>query len=122
VVAGEVPLAVGRFGWTLVSGGLNEAREHEHGTHPLPAPAAPVEPWSGSPAKELGMSVLESRVYQAARDQIKGNLIISMMAAGVVTVPLAELAGADGTPRSSFMNQANRAFDIAEARNAWIRV
>jgi hypothetical protein len=34
---GEVPLAVARLGWTLVSGGLNEARTDEHGTHPLPA-------------------------------------------------------------------------------------
>jgi hypothetical protein len=64
------------------------------------------------------MSVLESRDYRAARDRIKGNPIITMMAAGVVTVPLAELAGEDGTPRSHLMNQANRAFDDAEARNA----
>jgi hypothetical protein len=64
------------------------------------------------------MSVLESRDYQAARDRIKGNPIISMMAAGVVTVPLAELADEDGTPRSHLMNQANRAFDDAEERNA----
>jgi hypothetical protein len=64
------------------------------------------------------MSVLESRDYQAARERIKGNPIIAMMAAGVVTVPLAELAHADGTPRSGFMNQANRTFDDAEARNA----
>jgi hypothetical protein len=63
------------------------------------------------------MSVLESRDYQAARDRIKGNPIISMMAAGVVTVPLAELAHQDWTPRSRLMNQANRAFDNAEARN-----
>jgi hypothetical protein len=64
------------------------------------------------------MAVLESRDYQAARERIKGNPIIAMMAAGVVTVPLAELAHEDGTPRSGFMNQANRAFDDAEARNA----
>ena len=63
------------------------------------------------------MSVLESRDYQAARDRIKGNPIISMMAAGVVTVPLAELAHQDGTPRSRLMHQANHAFDDAEARN-----
>jgi hypothetical protein len=61
------------------------------------------------------MSVLESRDYQAARERIKGNPIISMMAAGVVTVPLAELAHQDGTPRSRLMNQANHAFDNAEA-------
>lgn len=37
VSVGEVPLAVGRAGWTLVRGGLNEVRADEHGTHPLPA-------------------------------------------------------------------------------------
>jgi hypothetical protein len=37
VAVGEVPLAVARLGWTLVRGGLNEARTDEHGTHPLPA-------------------------------------------------------------------------------------
>ena len=63
------------------------------------------------------MAVLESRDYQAARERIKGNPVIAMMAAGVVTVPLAELAHEDGTPRSHLMNQANRAFDDAEARN-----
>ena len=64
------------------------------------------------------MNVLESRDYQAARERIKGNPIIAMMVAGVVTVPLAELADEDGTPRSHLVNQANRAFDDAEARNA----
>ncbi len=64
------------------------------------------------------MSVLESRDYQAARERIKGNPVIAMMAATVVTVPLAELAHEDGTPRSHLMSQANRAFDDAEARNA----
>jgi hypothetical protein len=64
------------------------------------------------------MGVLESRDYQAARERLKGNPVIAMMAAGVVTVPLAELAHDDGTPRSRLMNQANRAFDDAEARNA----
>jgi hypothetical protein len=44
VAVGEVPLAVGRIGWTLVRGGLNEVRTDEHGTRPLPAPAAPGEP------------------------------------------------------------------------------
>jgi hypothetical protein len=63
------------------------------------------------------MSVVESRDYQAARDRIKGNPIIAMMAASVVTVPLTELAGEDGTPRPHLMNQANRGFDDAEARN-----
>jgi hypothetical protein len=64
------------------------------------------------------MAVLESRDYQAARERIKGNPIIAMMAAGVVTVPLAELADQDGTPGSHLVNQANRGFDDAEARNA----
>ena len=63
------------------------------------------------------MSVLESPDYQAARDRLKGHPIVSMMAAGVVTVPLAELAHQDGTPRSRLMHQANHAFDDAEARN-----
>ena len=63
------------------------------------------------------MSVLESRAYQAARERIKGNPIIAIMAAGVVTVPLPALAHEDGTPRSGFMLQANRTFDDAEAGN-----
>jgi hypothetical protein len=49
IVVGEVPLAVGRFGWSLVHGGLNETRTGEHGTRPLPAPGKPP---SDSPAKE----------------------------------------------------------------------
>ena len=46
VAVGEVPLAVARLGWTLVSGGLNEARTDEHGTRPLPAagPASAAGP------------------------------------------------------------------------------
>lgn len=63
------------------------------------------------------MTALENPDYQAARERIKGNPIISMMAAGVAAVPAAELADEDGTPRSSLMNQANQAFDEAEARN-----
>jgi hypothetical protein len=63
------------------------------------------------------MAVLESRDYQAARERLKGNPIIAVMAAGVVTVPLAELADEDGMPRSHLVNQANRGFDDAEARN-----
>jgi hypothetical protein len=39
VAVGEVGLAVGRVGWTLIRGGLNEVRTSEHGTRPLPAPA-----------------------------------------------------------------------------------
>jgi hypothetical protein len=37
VSVGEVPLAVGRAGWTLVRDGLNEVRARERGTRPLPA-------------------------------------------------------------------------------------
>ena len=37
VSVGEVGLAVGRVGWILVRGGLNEVRTDEHGTHALPA-------------------------------------------------------------------------------------
>jgi hypothetical protein len=64
------------------------------------------------------MAVLESPDYQEARDRIRGNRVIAMMAAGIATVPLAEIAHEDGTPHSGFMRQANRAFDDAEARNA----
>jgi len=53
VAVGEAPLAVGRIGWTLVRGGLNEARTAGHGTHPLPAPAATSQPPPSSTAKEL---------------------------------------------------------------------
>jgi hypothetical protein len=64
------------------------------------------------------MTTLESPDQQAARDLIKGNAVIAMMAAGVATVPLAELADKDGTPRWDFIQQANRTFDKAEAENA----
>lgn len=64
------------------------------------------------------MSVFESPRYQEARDRMMGNPVIRSMAAGIASVPLAEIAGEDGTPRSWFMNQANRAFADAEARNA----
>jgi hypothetical protein len=64
------------------------------------------------------MTALESPHYQAARDQIKGNPVISAMAANVVGVPLAELAHRDGTPRFEFMQRANHAFDTAESQNA----
>ncbi len=64
------------------------------------------------------MTALESPDYQVARDRIKGNPVISMMAAGVATVPLAELAHEDGTPRFAFLQHANRAFDQAESQNA----
>jgi hypothetical protein len=39
VSVGEAGLAVGRVGWTLISGGLNEVRTSEHGTRPLPQDA-----------------------------------------------------------------------------------
>ena len=64
------------------------------------------------------MTALESPDYQLARDRIKGNPVIAKMAAGVVTMPLAELAHEDGTPRFVFMQRANRTFDQAEAQNA----
>ena len=64
------------------------------------------------------MTALESADYQIARDRIKGNPVIIKMAAGVATVPLAELAHEDGTPRFAFMQRASRAFDQAESQNA----
>jgi hypothetical protein len=64
------------------------------------------------------MRVLESPGYQIARERINGNPVIAMMAAGVVTVPLGELAHEDGTPRFEFMQRANRVFDQAESQNA----
>jgi hypothetical protein len=36
VAVGEAGLAVGRVGWTLVRGRLNEVRTSEHGTRPCP--------------------------------------------------------------------------------------
>jgi hypothetical protein len=64
------------------------------------------------------MTGLESTDYQAARDLIKGNPVIDMMAAAIAAVPLAELADEDGTPRFGLIQRANRAFDDAESRNA----
>jgi hypothetical protein len=64
------------------------------------------------------MTVLENPDYQNARGRIKGNPVISMMAAGVAAVPLAQIAHEDGAPRFAFMQQSNHAFDDAEARNA----
>ena len=52
VAVGEIALAVASAGWTVVRGGPNEVRTDGHGTHPLPAPAAPGRPPSGSTAKE----------------------------------------------------------------------
>jgi len=48
VVIGEVPLAVGRVGWSPVRGGLVEVRTDEHGTHPLPEPS-PVPDGGAAP-------------------------------------------------------------------------
>ncbi|MGH3284251.1 MAG: DUF4192 family protein [Streptosporangiaceae bacterium] len=64
------------------------------------------------------MTALESLDYQIARDRMKGNPVITKMAAGVATVPLADLAHQDGTPRFEFMQRANRSFDTAESQNA----
>jgi hypothetical protein len=64
------------------------------------------------------MTGLESPDYQAARDLIKGNPVIDMMAAAIAAVPLADLADEDGTPRFALIHRANRAFDAAESRNA----
>jgi hypothetical protein len=64
------------------------------------------------------MTALKSPDYQIARDRIKGNPVISQMAAGVATVPLAELAHEDETPRFAFLQHANRAFDTAQTQNA----
>jgi hypothetical protein len=64
------------------------------------------------------MTSLESPDYQTARNRMKGNPIIATMAAGVATVPLADLAHPDGTPRFEFMQRANRTFDQAQAQKA----
>ena len=52
VAVREIALAVASAGWTVVRGGLNEVRAAGHGTRPLPVPAAPGRPLSGSTAKE----------------------------------------------------------------------
>jgi hypothetical protein len=44
VAIGEAGLAVARVGWTLITGGLNEVRTSEHGTHPLPSISRCKEP------------------------------------------------------------------------------
>jgi hypothetical protein len=48
VAVGEAGLAVGRVGWTVVPGGLNDVRTSEHGTRPLPA-SAPDGATQGDP-------------------------------------------------------------------------
>ena len=91
-------------------------------TAPTPCPRRPAAranprsiPLEGA---EPAMTALESPDYQVARDRIKGNPVVSKMAAGVAAVPLAELAHEDGTPRFAFMQHASRAFDKAESQNA----
>jgi hypothetical protein len=64
------------------------------------------------------MTAVEHPRYQAARDRLHGNPIIEAMAAGVATVPLADLAHDDGTPRFAFLQHANRTFNRAEQQNA----
>jgi hypothetical protein len=61
--------------------------------------------------------VRESPGYQIARERINGNPVIAMMAAGVVTLPLGELAHEEGRPALSSCS-ANRVFDQAESQNA----
>jgi hypothetical protein len=55
VAVGEARLAVGRVGWTLVLGGLNEVRVSGHGTRPVPASACDgatsAEPSTDSPGR-----------------------------------------------------------------------
>lgn len=63
------------------------------------------------------MATLESPEHRAARDRIRGNLIIAQMGAQVAAIPLASLAHEDGTPRFEFIQRANRAFDVAQSCN-----
>jgi hypothetical protein len=119
--AGDVPLAVGRSpGCEPVTRLLTEVRTREHGTRPLPEPGEPGDPSPACPGKEPGqaMSVFESPRYQETRDRMKSKPAVRLMAAGIASVPLAEISGEDGTPRSWFISQASRAFADAEARNA----
>jgi hypothetical protein len=53
VAVGEAGLAIGRVGWTLVRGGLNEVRTDEHGSHPLPPPGPSSAPGDGAVADGL---------------------------------------------------------------------
>ncbi len=54
------------------------------------------------------MTVLEGPDYQNARDRIKGNPVIRMMAASVATVPLAQIAHEDGAPRFNQVHAAGQ--------------
>ena len=56
VAAGEAGLAVGRVGWTLVRGGLNEVRMSGCGTRPLPAPSPDEGTPGESPVDSSGRS------------------------------------------------------------------
>lgn len=62
------------------------------------------------------MNEPESQGRQEARGRLKGSPVIRSLAARVAVVPLAELAGADGTPRPWFTAGASDAF-AARARN-----
>ena len=63
------------------------------------------------------MNEPESQGRQEARGRLKGSPVIRSLAARVAVVPLAELAGADGTPRPWFTAGASDAFAAARARN-----
>jgi hypothetical protein len=63
------------------------------------------------------MNEPESQGHQEARGRLKGSPVIRSLAARVAVVPLAELAGADGTPRPWFTAGASDAFAAARARN-----
>lgn len=62
------------------------------------------------------MNAPESQGRQEARSRLKGSPVIRSLAARVAVVPLAELAGADGTPRAWFTAAASDAF-AARARD-----
>jgi hypothetical protein len=63
------------------------------------------------------MNEPESQGRQEARSCLKGSPVIRSLAARIAVVPLAELAGADGTPRPWFRVGASDAFAAARARN-----
>jgi hypothetical protein len=63
------------------------------------------------------MNEPESQGRQEARSRLKGSTVIRSLAARVAVVPLAELAGADGTPRPWFSAGASDAFAAARARD-----
>ena len=63
------------------------------------------------------MNEPESEGRQEARSRLKGSPVIRSLAARVAVVPLAELAGADGTPRPWFRAGAGDAFAAARERD-----